>query len=638
MSNYLKNKIARLIDSRKYDWLWEKISDTYLGYYVRKVLMSFMGIHEEFAVRDIVAGSRDYILKMTHPHDHESRFNVLLIQLPLPSNRRHKRILPLGLAYLAAYLRKEDPEINIGILDSQCQNMTRKEIMDKIKETKWNVIGISLWSVQSKFAAELSKDIRAYDKKIIIVHGGVHPTVVPEDSAGIADYAVTHEGEETFTELIGALKNGRDVIGIKGVVWFKNGNMMKNEFRPVMKSMDRLPFPAYDLLPIENYKMPLHVVGGDRLPIMGSRGCPYNCSFCTSPNLWQNKVRWRDAKNVVDEMDKIIKEYGVNKFHFWDDNFTLNPRFVREFCQEIENRKISIQWIALDRAEHINRNRDLLPMMKKSGCVGIELGLESANPDTFPYISKNQGVDESKNAISNLRGAGIIPLYTCMAFNPGESIVGYYMQKEFLDKAQEGFSWHRFFHPYPYPVYVGQFATPYPKTKFWDNLEKESIILVDTPEDRYHHQINSIPFSLLDDIPIRTVEKLDEELYMIFLNSVKLNFWTMFPGNDPKDILARKLFDVWRFIKSYFSKCDGKRSVKQIGKELAQELDFPFNKAMRLTAFATYIYAQVGVIRSAVQYKDYKIERKHIKVPLTTRKDIKSLIVPLLGSDSFIPD
>lgn len=638
MIKFIKSKIAYLVDSRKYDWAWEAVNDTYFGYYLRKVLLKIMGVHEDAAIRDVVSKSRDFVLKMTRPDDVENAFNVLIIQIPLPFNRKNKRILPLGIASLAAYLRKNQPEINVGILDAQCQNMTRQDILEKISEQRWDIIGISYWSVQSEFSRKLTEDIKSRWTNTVVVHGGVHSTVVPEDSLRSADYVIMHEGEITFNELVEKIKRKENTDNIKGIAYKKGNGIKINPQRSLIEDLDTLPRAAYDLLPVERYKMPLHVTGGDRLPIMGSRGCPYNCSFCTSPNLWQGRVRFRSAVKLVDEIQWLMQEYGVTNFHFWDDNFTLNPRFVEGFCNEIKGRSLKVKWIALDRAEHINKNARLLPGMKESGCVGIEIGLESANPDTFAHISKDQKMEDSQIAINNLRKNGIYPLYTCMAFNPGESIVGYYMQKEFLDKAQEGYRWHRFFHPFPYPVYIGQFATPYPKTAFWDNLNDQSMILVETPEDRFHHQINSIPFSLLEDRPVRTVDKLDEDLYMIFLNAAKLNLWAMFPGNDKPSDLGKKLYETLRFVRAFFKECDGKKTVKEVGKLLKEKTGMDYFKSMRLTAFATYIYSQVGAIRSAVKYKDYDIRLKRVKVPLATKLDIISLMRPFSVKRSDLND
>ena len=173
---------ARAVDSRKFDWLWERMSDTYLGYFARRLLHRIMGINEDAAIRDLVSRSRGYVLKMTHPKDHDDRYNVLIVQLPLPFNRKNKRILPLGIASLAAYVREKLPLVNVGILDAQCQNMECEEIVSKIREMRWDLIGISYWSVQSNLAYRISKSIKESSKDTVIVHGGVHSTVLPEEA------------------------------------------------------------------------------------------------------------------------------------------------------------------------------------------------------------------------------------------------------------------------------------------------------------------------------------------------------------------------------------------------------------------------------------------------------------------------
>jgi len=372
--------------------------------------------------------------------------------------------------------------------------------------------------------------------------------------------------------------------------------------------------------------MPLHVIGGERMPIIGSRGCPYECSFCASPLLWKRRVRFRSAENIVEEMKYVIKEYGIKLFHFWDDNFTINRKYVMDVCNAIIEENLCIQWVCLDRAEHITKNADLLPLMRKAGCIGVEIGLESANPDTFIHIHKNQAIEASKDAIKDLNAADIKPLYTCMVFNPGESIVGYYLQKEFLDLAQEGHEWFEHFHPFPYPLYIGQFATAYPGTRFHEEIKDLALPLLEDWEDRYHHQINSIPHSLLDDVPVRNIDKLSEYHYFIFLDAVRTGFWTTFPGNSSREELANKLYDVWRFLYPFFKQCDGRFTVRQIAILLADYLNFSLTKSLRMTAYAVYIFAQLGLIRSALYHTDLKIKEKTVKIPSARIREILSLL------------
>jgi len=572
------------------------------------------------------------VLKMRYPDD-EQRFSVLLVQVPLPANERHKRIIPLGISYIAAYLSERMPDVNVGILDAQMQSLNYWEAVTKATERKWDVVGIGYWTVQAQFARNLSLAIKSRCPDTVIVHGGIHPTTVPEEALESADYVVLHEGEETFHELVKALREGTDVSQVRGIAYMDNGRMVRTEPREFISDLDSLPFPAWDLLPIELYKMPLHVVGGERLPIVGSRGCPYECSFCTSPFMWKRRVRWRSPESVVAEMKAIIERYDICYFHFWDDNLTLKPDYMRRICELIISEKLDIKWIGLDRSEHLNRHPELLELMKESGCVGIEIGIESANPDTLLHIRKHQEVNENHIALINQRKAGLYPLYTCMAFNPGESITGYYIQRQFLDEAQEGYDWYEYFHPFPFPLYMGQFCTPYPGTKLYEEAPSLGLVLLDEPEERYHHKINFVPNSLLEDVPTRTVHQLDADHYYVYLLATWTALYTEFNMRNTRDELAHRLYDSWRFLNAYFGRCEGRFTVRQLAIQLAEYLNLNFNKSVRLTAFTTYILAQLGIVRSALYHTDLEIEPRCFEIP----GDRKWQIIDLLNDMGVTP-
>jgi radical SAM superfamily enzyme YgiQ (UPF0313 family) len=566
------------------------------------------------------------LIKLQYNENMDKYFNILLIQLPFPANRRHKRIIPMGLAYLASSLIKKVEGVNVGVLDAQVYSLGYDEIMAEIISKKWELIGITYWTVQSQFAFNISKAIRTYNNNIIIVHGGVHPTLSPEEALEYADYCVLHEGEETFPELVDCIMNDKSIENVKGIAYKRNDKVVYTPPRPFIENIDDIPFPAWHLLPIEKYNMPLHITGGQRLPIIDSRGCPYNCSFCCSPLLWKRKVRWRSGKNIVSEMKEIIDKYGINQFHSWNDNFTLNKEFVEDLCNEIIREGLDIKWVCLDRAEHVNRHSYLLKLMKKAGCVGMEIGVESVNPDTFLYIHKDQAVGETKKAVQNLKEAGLYPLYTCMVFNPGETITGYYVQNQYLNTIQEGFEWFEYFHPFPFPLYIGQFSTPYPGTKFFEEADKQGLVLIEDNVDRYHHQINFIPNSLLDDVSVRVVEHLAEEDVLLFLRAVYTGFWADFPGKSMKRELSNRLYEVYRFIHPFFKKCNGELTVRQIAIQLSDYLNIRFTRSVRLTAYAVYIFAQMGLIRSALYHTEVEIEPKHVTMPAHMSHEILKLL------------
>ncbi len=553
-------------------------------------------------------------IKSKYPLSDE-RTRVLLVQPPLPANKRHKRVIPVGIASIAAYVSRELPEVNVAILDAHVLDLSYPEIIAAISSTTWDIVGISYWTVQAGIAANISKGIRSCLPDTLIVHGGVHATVAPEEALETSDIAVMHEGEVSFLEILRESQGGGNYGSVKGIAVKKDDDIHITEKRPFIKNLDSIPFPKLDLLHVDLYDTHLHIVGGSRMPLIGSRGCPFNCSYCSSPVMWQGKVRYRSPENIVMEIESIIEKHGITQFHFWDDNFTLKPKHVEEFCNLIIGKKLDVRWVCLDRTELINKNKKLLPLMREAGCIGIEIGLESANPDTFIHIQKNQSFEEGKKAATNLKESGIAPLYTCMAFNPGESIMGYYLQKEYLDNIQEGLEWYNFFHPFPFPLYIGQFATAYPGTSFYKKIKKLSEELIEKPEDRFHHQINSVPKSLLADIPVRTVDQLEAWHYILFIYAIEVGFYMDYDRRNNFGEMASKHFTVWRFIYPFFRRCDGRMTVKEIACELSEYLNISYVSSMRMTCFAVYIFAQLGMIRSGLYYLDYPVTYKTLQIP-----------------------
>ncbi len=600
----------------------KRLGQTRVAHHLRRAYYRRFPLPEELAQRGPV------VLKVRYPEDDDGdRFSVLLIQVPLPANQRHKRIIPLGISYLASYLMREQPEVNVGILDAQVQSLNYYQTLSKTLERNWDVIGISYWTVQAQFARNLTRAIKSARPDAFVVHGGVHPTIKPDEAldAG-ADCVVLNEGEITFTELVDARRHGRPTADIAGIAFKRDGELVRTDPRPFIHDLDSIPYPAWELLPIEKYKMPLHVVGGERMPVIGSRGCPYACAFCCSPLIWKRRVRWRDPAKVVDEMEALNERYGFTYFHFWDDNITMNESYIRGLCNELIDRKLGFRWVGLDRAEHLNRHPDVLKLMQQAGCVGIEVGVESANPDTLLHIHKNQAVDENYIALKNQREAGLYPLYTCMAFNPGESIVGYYLQKQFLDEAQRGHDWYEHFHPFSFPLYMGQFSTPYPGTELHDEAPHLGMVLLDDPEERYHHRINFIPNSLLDDVPLRTIDKLTPEYYYLYLLAVWTALYTVFDHNNPRQEIVDYLYDAWRLLNALFARATGRFTVRQLALRISEELNFPMTKSFRLTAFTVYIFAQLGVFRSAVSHLDVEVAPVCYAIPADKKWQIAEFL------------
>jgi len=568
------------------------------------------------------------------PASRARELNLLLIQPPLPINERHKKIIPLSLTYIASYAREKLPNVNVEILDAQAENLDYDQVCRRVWQTKRDVIGITFWTPQTTFAYTLASAIRKLCPNAKTVLGGVHTTIFPEEAAKHADYIIVREGERPFCELLRRRGTGESPDGIPGLgYWSTEEDELKfwpeSEF---IEDLDELPFPAWDLLKMRYYTTNMHVTGGRRMPVVGSRGCPYNCVYCTSPFLWKRKVRYRDPVKVVDEIEEIGKRFKVNQIHFWDDNLLMVREYIKGLCEEIIRRKLSINWVGLTRASHMVKNQDLMQLMKDSGCIGIEIGIESANPETFDKIDKQESLEDIVTCAKVQSAVGMYPMFTYMAFNPGETLAGYYLQAEFIDKILDGLPWAEHFHPLPYLVYVGQFCTAHPGTNLYSLASSLGIVLCRDWSDYYHHKINFVPDSLLDDVPIRNIEKLRLVDNWICLNAMAGTVYEFY--NDHQSDMEHKIrhFRYLKFVRAFFDQCNGKLTIRQIWRELTVYLKMNSDEALRQTAFTSLILGELGLIRSAIFQKDLDIRPKTINIPIGAAGLIKFEVFRRIGA------
>ena len=306
---------------------------------------------------------------------------------------------PIGLAYIAAVLEKTH---EVCIIDAPTEGwrnlqdadratyrvgLSNTEIADKLKRWSPDVAVIEIpFSGWSKTAFEVASTVKGINKDIISVLEGQHPSARPEDCLANpnVDFVVMGEPENTIFELIGAVGKGtRDLKKIMGIGFVKNGMPVFTSPRPLLEDLDSLPFPARHLLPMAEYyaavkENPLRGEINKPWTIMiTSRGCPYNCVFCTHHIVWGRKWRGRSPENVVDELQHVIKTYHVKQIDFLDDNMTLDRKRMENICDLIVKRGLSIEWFPPNGVRADTLDEKLLRKMKESGCKKIRVAPES---------------------------------------------------------------------------------------------------------------------------------------------------------------------------------------------------------------------------------------------------------------------
>ena len=325
---------------------------------------------------------------------------------------------PLGLGYLASYAQKFGHKVLI--IDALRDNLSNEQVVEKINAAGISAVGITCLSAFYNEVVELSKMLKAEGKKVFI--GGIPPTFMPKQTlidTG-ADYVSLGEGEISLKKLLDANFDG---TGIQGIYNLENlpDKPIKGE---KVENLDDLPMPDWGQISPKSYPRAPHGAVTKNYPIgiiITTRGCPYGCKFCASPNFYDRKIRFRSPKNVVDEIEYLVKNHGVKEIHFEDDNFTLKRSHAYEVCKMIVDRKIKITFTCPNGIRADKVDKELLLMMKKAGCYCFAYGIESANPQILKNINKDEDIETIKKSIDIAADCGI----DCVGFFifglPGET-------------------------------------------------------------------------------------------------------------------------------------------------------------------------------------------------------------------------
>lgn len=277
--------------------------------------------------------------------------------------------LPLSLLYLSSILKGNGYQCQI--LDMRLEHFKDCDLKNTL------CVGItSMTGLMIKYGLEFAKFVREINSKIPIVWGGVHPSLVPEETvtSSCVDVVVRGEGEETFLELVQAIENNTALHNIKGITFKKNGRIISTPDRDFI-DLDAIPIElSYDLIKLERYDLSL-------FPIHTSRGCPHSCSFCY--NLAYNKriFRCKNPERVLDEVDWVLKKFSVKTISFFcEDNFFVDRNRIAKICEGILKRGLNFKWGAFCHFDYAAKYDDaFFQLIEKSGCSCLSFGGESGS-------------------------------------------------------------------------------------------------------------------------------------------------------------------------------------------------------------------------------------------------------------------
>ncbi|MGQ9530984.1 MAG: B12-binding domain-containing radical SAM protein [Candidatus Bathycorpusculaceae bacterium] len=365
---------------------------------------------------------------------------------------------PLGLAYLASVLRRNH---EVKIIDSNILDYNMEDVKEKLRSLYPDIVGITSVTpsiYQAYAVAKIAKEVRK-DCKVVL--GGPHASFLPRQTLKECEYidvVVKGEGEKTTEELANTIEKGEPLDKVKGVTFRKGDEIIDNEPRPFIKNIDEIPFPSWDLLPFHLYQ-----ANAVRYSTMlTSRGCPFNCSFCSSSRLFGGYWRGRSPENVLEEMKMIYEEYKIRNVEFVDDTFTLDQKRAEKICDGIIEQSWDISWGASSRVDTLSKS--LVAKMKKAGCWILFLGIESGSQKILDAIGKRISVEQAKKAVKIVKEAGIQVL--------GSFIIGFMQDnaetiKKTIDFAKS------------LTLDYAEFSilTPYPGTPIFDYALRNNLLL-----------------------------------------------------------------------------------------------------------------------------------------------------------------
>ena len=340
--------------------------------------------------------------------------------------------VPLALLHIASSLQQEG--FGVRILDMRLEDYRRFEVGDPI------FVGISCMSgLQIKYALEFAKYVRMHNPSIPLVWGGVHPTLLSEQTAcsEYVDVVVRGEGELIIKDLANALAQDQPLDQVLGVTYKVNGAVKSNPEGKVI-DLDQIPIALpYELLQMSKY--PSFKSG--RFHIQTSRGCPHRCGFCYNSNFNKNRWRGKSAKRVLDEIQYITTRYPhIQIIDPIDDNVFVDEYRVQQICQGLLERKIGVHWRANCRFDYLaNYEKDFLELLAESGCVELDFGGESGSERIQQLICKDVTAEEMLQSVDNLRryAPSIEPYVSWMSGLPGETDEDLAMTFDLMDRMRE---------------------------------------------------------------------------------------------------------------------------------------------------------------------------------------------------------
>lgn len=330
---------------------------------------------------------------------------------------------PLGLCYLKSPLQADGHQVKV--VDAEASGYSLNDILTIVQDYKPDIVGIQIVSPLWLTAVAIATAIKERFKSILVVAGGPHVTLTREEAlreAPAFDYAVLSESEDGMRQLVEAITSGdsHDVEKVTGILYRRGDEVRASHPRTLRPDVDHLLFPDRSDLDHGKYLFSVPGAGIRRFTtLITSRGCPYNCTFCTEPLMYGRTTRFRSAQNVVDEIQDFHDKHDINHFIFVDDTLTTRKERIMDMCAQLKERKLDITW---EGWTHVNTvSPDLLHVMHDAGLRRLSFGIESGNAEVLKSLQKNSTLPRVRDAYRWAKEAGIETRGSVILGLPGDT-------------------------------------------------------------------------------------------------------------------------------------------------------------------------------------------------------------------------
>jgi radical SAM superfamily enzyme YgiQ (UPF0313 family) len=375
----------------------------------------------------------------------------------------------LGMAAVAAIAQLKGHKVKVT--DGEALGYNLEDIRREIKKFKPDFVGLPTFATNIDTCHTLAKMVKEINPDAKVMLGGAHASIFVDHamSPKEVDFGIQSEAEIVFDRFLDALDEGAGFSEIKGLVYKDTDGKLKiNPKQKLYPDLNLFPKPARSLFPMEKYHSSANLRGKRTLNIMTSRGCPYRCAYCSSPQIFGRSFRYLSTKKVMEELEELKTKYGADSVQFYDETFTVHRERVIELCDAMIKKKLNMQWSCFTRANLVDK--ELLTKMRKAGCYLIFFGLESGVQRLIDLIQKDITLEQSRNAIRLCKETSIQAWCSFILGLPSETEKETWKTINFAIELDPEYV--------QFPIFM-----PWPGTQIYDIAKKKGVIIDENLSD-----------------------------------------------------------------------------------------------------------------------------------------------------------